>query len=69
MQIEPVEDEYFVSFRHDMTRQHNISFAAYVTTDRFQLVKFYPEGNAGARFQRCGSGLLYLCCNRHVLSQ
>lgn len=67
VQIEPVEDEYFVSVRHDMTRQHNISFAAYVTTDRFQLVKFYPEGNAEARFQRCGSGLLYLCCNRHGL--
>ena len=40
VQIDPVEDEYFVSVRHDMTRQHYISFAAYVTTDRFQLVKF-----------------------------
>ena len=67
VQIEPVEDEYFVSVRHDMTRQHYISFAAYVTTDRFQLVKFYPEGNAETRFPRRGSGLLYLYCNRHGL--
>ena len=44
--IENVEDEQFITVSHPMTKQHFISFVAFVTSDRFQLVKFYPEGNA-----------------------
>ena len=50
-----------------MTKDHFISFLAYVTTDRLQLVKLYPEGNAETRLQLRGRGLLYCCCNRHGL--
>lgn len=67
LQIDPVEDEYFISVPHEMTKAHHISFLAYVTSDRFQLVKLYPEGNAEARFSLRGAGYLYLCCNRHGL--
>lgn len=63
--IEAVEDEQFVMVRHDMTKQHYISFLAYVTTDKFQMIKLYPEGNAECRFRFRGSGYLYLYCNRH----
>ena len=65
--IEPVEDEHFLMIDHPMTKQHFISFAAYVTTDRIQLVKFYPEGNAETRMQLRGRGYLYFYCNRHGL--
>ena len=65
--VENVEDEYFVSVRHEMTKEHYISFIACVTGDRFQLVRLYPEGNAEARLQRRGSGELYFYCNRHGL--
>lgn len=65
--IERVEDEHFVTVHHEMTKMHYISFAAYVTGDRMQLVKFYPEGNAEARFQFRGNGHLYLYCNHHGL--
>jgi len=65
--IEMVEDEYFLSVKHDMTKQHFISFAAYLTYDREQFVKFYPEGNAEARFVFRGKGDLYICCSRHGL--
>ena len=65
--VENVEDEYFLSIAHPMTKEHFISFAAFVTSDRLQLVKFYPEGNAETRFQRRGSGYLYYYCNRHGL--
>lgn len=65
--IEQVEDEYFVSVRHDMTKNHYISFLAYVTSDKFQLVKLYPEGNAECRFNIRGAGYLYLYCNHHGL--
>lgn len=65
--IERVEDEHFVTVCHPMTKQHYISFLAYVTTDRVQLVKLYPEGNAETRLQLWGKGMLYWYCNRHGL--
>ena len=65
--VEQVEDEHFITIHHPMTKQHFISFAAYVTTDRVQLVKFYPEGNAETRLQMRGMGKLYYYCNQHGL--
>ena len=65
--LEPVEDEQFLTVHHDMTKQHFISFVAYVTSDRMQLVKLYPEGNAETRIRKRGLGYLYYYCNRHGL--
>jgi len=65
--IENVEDEHFVTVHHPMTKTHFISFIAFVTSDRLQLVKLYPEGNAETRLQLRGRGYLYYCCNRHGL--
>lgn len=65
--IEKVEDEHFLTIAHPMTKQHYISFLAFVTSDRVQMVKFYPEGNAETRLQLRGRGMLYWYCNRHGL--
>lgn len=65
--VENVEDEYFVTVRHEMTKEHYISFIAWVTGDRLQLVRLYPEGNPETRLQRRGRGELYYYCNRHGL--
>lgn len=65
--VENVEDEHFITVRHPMTKAHFISFIAFVTSDRLQLVKLYPEGNAETRLQLRGRGYLYYCCNRHGL--
>ena len=65
--IENVEDEHFVTVHHPMTKAHFISFLAFVTCDRVQMVKFYPEGNAETRMQLRGMGQLYYYCNRHGL--
>ena len=67
--IESVEDEQFVSVSHPMTKQHYISFLAFVTSDRLHMVKLYPEGNAETRMQLRGRGMLYWYCNRHGLFQ
>lgn len=67
IRIEDVEDEHFITIDHDMTKRHYISFVAFVTADRFQLVKLYPEGNAETRLNLRGSGLLYIYCNKHGL--
>lgn len=65
--IEQVEDEHFITVHHPMTKTHFISFVAFVTSDRIQMVKFYPEGNAETRLQLRGRGYLYYYCNRHGL--
>ena len=65
--IEAVEDEYYLTIDHPMTKDHFITFAAFVTTDRVQLVKFYPESEAQTRMQLRGTGVLYWHCNRHGL--
>ena len=65
--IEKVEDEHFITVHHPMTKEHFISFLAFVTSDRLQMVKLYPEGNAETRLQLRGMGYLYYYCNRHGL--
>lgn len=65
--IQNVEDEHFIIVHHPMTKQHYISFVAFVTSDRIQMVKLYPEGNAETRLQLRGMGHLYYYCNQHGL--
>ena len=65
--VENVEDEHFLTVRHPMTKEHYISFIAFVTDQQLQMVKLYPEGNAETRLQLRGRGYLYYYCNRHGL--
>ena len=65
--VEKVEDEHFITVNHEMTKTHFISFIAYLTSDRVQFVKFYPEGNAETRLQLRSKGYLYIYCNKHGL--
>ena len=64
---EVVEDEYYVSVDHPMTKEHYISFLAAVSDFGVQLVKLYPEGNAEARFKIDRVRKIYAYCNRHGL--
>lgn len=65
--VETVEDEYYVTVDHPMTKDHYISFLAAVTDIGIQFVKLYPEGNAEARFKINRVRKLYAFCNRHGL--
>ena len=65
--VEDVEDEQYITISHSMTKAHFISFVAFVTSDRIQLVKLYPEGNPQTRLQLRGRGCLYYYCNHHGL--
>lgn len=67
IKVETVEDEYFVTVAHPMTKDHYISVLIYRTGDRIETVKLYPEGNAECRFFRRGRGEVYAYCNRHGL--
>ncbi len=65
--IENTEDEKFITINHPMTKNHYISFIAYVISDKIHFVKLYPEGNAETRIQFRGKGYLYIYCNKHGL--
>ena len=69
--IEEVENDYYVEINHEMTKDHFISFVAYVTYDRVLLIKLYPEQSPTVRFPRlCGKferGKFYMYCNHHGL--
>ena len=65
--IERVEDEYYVRIEHDMTKQHYISFVAALSSDKIEIVKLYPEGNAHARVKINGVKKILFYCNRDGL--
>ena len=67
IRVERVDGEYLVTLEHPMEKSHYLTFAAYVTCDRVQFCKLYPEQMAQVRFPMQGSGVLYVCCNRHGL--
>lgn len=67
LRVEKIEDEYYFTLAHPMTKDHYISFLAAVSDQGMQFVKLYPEGNAEAYFKRSRVRKLYAFCNRHGL--
>lgn len=65
--IERVEDEYYVSINHEMSKTHYISFILAIQDDGCELKKLYPEGNAEARFKISRTKEFRYYCNRHGL--
>lgn len=65
--IEEIEDEYLVTFNHEMTKAHYLNFIAYVTFDRVLLVRLYPEQGNEVRLPGMSRGKLYFGCNQHGL--
>ena len=67
IRVERVEDEYYVTIPHEMSKTHHISFIAAAHGDGWEFKKLYPEGGAEARFKIRGTRELYWYCNRHGL--
>ena len=65
--IEKIEDDFYIRIEHEMTKQHYISFIAALSSDRMQMVKLYPEGDAEARFPIRGVKRILFYCNRDGL--
>ena len=64
---ELVENEYYIWIKHNMTKEHYISFIAYVTNNRCEIIKLYPEQSAEARLFNRGKGTIYAYCNKDGL--
>ena len=65
--VEQVENDYFISSDHEMSKEHYISFVALLTGDTLVLKKQYPEWDLQVRIPRIGHGMLVWHCVRHGL--
>ena len=65
--VEDSDGDLFVTLDHPMEKDHYISFVAFLQQGRMQLVKFWPQQNAEARFALQRTGVFYAYCNRHGL--
>lgn len=67
LKVEMVEDDYYITFPHEMTKDHYLNFICYVSYDRVLFVKLYPEQGGEVRFPRLREGKFYFGCSRHGL--
>lgn len=67
LSVEIIEDDWFITSEHLMTKEHYISFVAFATGDRIQVVKQYPEWNMQLRIPKHGHGMLIWYCTEHGL--
>ena len=67
LHIEKVEDEYYVTIPHEMSKNHYISFIMAVKDDGSEIKKLYPERSAEAHFKIARTKYLLYYCNKHGL--
>ena len=67
IKVSEIEDDFYIEFNHEMTKEHYIGFVAYVRLDRVLTVRLYPEQDATVRFPKMYGGKLYYYCNTHGL--
>jgi transcriptional regulator with XRE-family HTH domain len=56
--ISEIDQEWFISSEHPMTKDHYISFIAFATGDQVQIIKQYPEWSFQARIPKRKHGKL-----------
>ena len=64
---EEIDMDYYITVNHEMTKEHYISFAAYVKSDRIYLNRLYPEQSPSFRIPLTRGGKLYVYCVNHGL--
>lgn len=65
--IEEMDGEWYVSFDHEMSKEHFITFVAWVNIDRVTVVRLYPEQSGAVRLPKGRRGTLYLGCSQDGL--
>ncbi len=58
LRAEQVENDWYITSDHPMTKGDYISFVAFLTGDRLQIVKQYPEWDLSLRIEKRQHGTL-----------
>ena len=67
LSVEKIDDSWFVSSSHPMTKDHYVSFVALLTGDTLFLRRLYPEWDLQTRIPAFGHGILLWYCTKHGL--
>lgn len=67
LNVEWIENEYFISSQHEMTRDHYITCVGLLSSDQLLLRKVYPEWDLQIRMPSLVGAHLIWHCSRHGL--
>lgn len=67
LKVEIIENDFYITFNHPMTKEHYLQFISYVSCDRVLIVRLYPEQGGEIRIPQMYGGKLYYYCSRHGL--
>ncbi len=63
LSVETVENDYYITSDHQMTKEHYITFVGLLTGDSLVMKKQYPEWNLQTRIPILARGILVWFCN------
>lgn len=67
IKMEQIENDYYITFNHEMMKEHHLSFFAVVGIDRVLLVKLYPEQSGELRIPYIPRAKIYSYCTKDGL--
>ena len=67
LSVEIIENDWYITTSHPMTQEHYISFVAFATGEKIEMIKTYPEWDMNVRIQKRGHGKLVWYCTNHGL--
>lgn len=67
LSVEIMENDFFITSNHSMTREHYISFVALLSGDSVMIRKQYPEWDLQVRIPIFAHGKLVWYCTKHGL--
>src|SRR5574344_1252563 len=59
------DDEMYITFTHEMSKEHFISFIAYVALDKVFIQRLYAEQSQEILLPKMRGGKFYIYCNKH----
>ena len=67
LNVEKIENDFYITTRHPMEKEHYIQFIALLTGDSIMIRKQYPEWELQVRIPIFAHGKLLWYCNKHGL--
>lgn len=58
LSCEQIENDWYITSEHEMTKSNYISFIAFATGDKVEIIKQYPEWDLSVRIPQKGHGKL-----------
>ena len=64
LRVEDIGGEWYITSDHEMTKEHYISFAAYISDSSMMMFRQYPEWGVNVYLPKYRSGRLIWYCNK-----